>query len=178
VLDTLNPAERLAFVLHDIFAVSYSEIAVILDRTPAATKMLASRARRRIQDADTAPDADSFRQRAIVAAFLKASRDGDFEALLALLHPDMVLRSDAVAAQMGAPKKVSGVTRIAKGLLGRAQGARPALINGAAGAGWTLRGELQVIFVFTFTDGLISAVDIVGDPARLEQLDIEFLAQK
>lgn len=175
VLETLNPAERLAFVLHDIFAVSYSEIAAILDRTPAATKMLASRARRRVQNAESAPDADPLRQRDIVRAFLKASRSGDFDALLALLHPDMVLRSDAVAARMGAPRQVSGAARIAAGLRGRAQGARPALIDGVAGAAWMQHGKLRSIFAFTFAGDKIAAIDVIADPASLEQLDVEFL---
>jgi RNA polymerase sigma-70 factor (ECF subfamily) len=178
VLDTLNPAERLAFVLHDIFAVSYSEIAAILDRTPNATKMLASRARRRIQNAETAPDVDPLRQRAIVRAFLKASRAGDFDALLALLHPDMVLRSDAVAAQMGAPRRVSGAARIAEGLRGRARGARPALIDGVAGAVWAQGGKLRSVFAFTFIGDKIAAIDVIAEPARLEQLDIEFLTTR
>lgn len=178
VLDMLNPAERLAFVLHDIFGVSYSEIAEILDRTPAATKMLASRARHRIRGADALPDTDPVRQRALVNAFLKASRGGDFDALLELLHPDMVLRSDPIAAQMGAPRLVSGVTRIAQGLLGRAQGARPAVINNVVGAAWAQGGKLRTVFAFTFDSGRIRAIDIIADPASLEQLEVEFLPQR
>src|SRR5215475_9072480 len=134
VLDTLTPAERLAFVLHDMFAVPFEEIAPIVGRSAPATRQLASRARRRVQDADATPDADPPRQRAVVDAFLAASRAGDFEALLALLDPDVVLRADPTAISIGAIAEVSGAEGVATTFVGRARAALPALIDGAAGA--------------------------------------------
>src|SRR6266498_3278547 len=130
VLDTLDPAERLAFVLHDMFAVPFDEIATIVDRSPAAARQLASRARRRVQGADTAPEVDPTRQREVVDAFLTASRGGDFEALLAVLDPDVVLRADPAAVQAGALAEARGAAAVADGFSERARAARPALVNG------------------------------------------------
>src|SRR5205823_5371102 len=127
VLETLAPAERLAFVLHDLFAVPFDEIAAIVGRSPAAARQLASRARRRVQGAAPVPDADLIRQRAVVDAFLAASRDGDFDALLALLDPDVALRADPAAVQVGAPSAVRGAAAVAETFSGRAQFAQPAL---------------------------------------------------
>ncbi|TDD77787.1 sigma-70 family RNA polymerase sigma factor [Actinomadura darangshiensis] len=174
VLDTLAPAERLALVLHDMFAVPYREIAPIVGRTPSATKMLASRARRRIQAAEGVRDTGSGRGQDIVGAFLAASRDGDFEALLVLLHPGAVLRSDRTAAQLGAAE-ASGAAGIARRLSGRARGARPALLDGGAGAAWSVGGELRAVFSFTIADGRITAIDVIADPWRLARIDVEFL---
>ncbi|WP_412517046.1 sigma-70 family RNA polymerase sigma factor [Actinomadura madurae] len=174
VLDTLAPAERLALVLHDMFAVPYREIAPLLDRTPAATKMLASRARRRVQGAGAAPAADPGRKRHVVEAFLAASRDGDFAALLALLHPDAVLRPDRTAARLGAAG-ISGAADIARRLSGHAQAARPALVDGVADAAWAPGGRLRTVFSFTVADGRITAIDVIADPERLGRLDVEFL---
>src|SRR5438128_3193589 len=134
VLDTLNPAERLAFVLHDLFAVPFDEIAPIVGRSPTAARQLASRARRRVQGAATVPDADLTLQREVVDAFLAASRDGDFDALLAVLDPDVVLRVDRGAVPAGASREVHGATAVARQFSGRAQSTQPALVNGAAGA--------------------------------------------
>ena len=177
VLDTLTPAERLAFVLHDMFAVPYRDIAAILDRTPAATKMLTSRARRRIQTADSIPDTDPFRQRAMVTAFLAASRNGDFDALVTMLHPNAVLRYDDTALRMGAMAELRGADGIARQFAGRAQAARPAMIDGAAGAAWAPGGRLRGVFAFTIIGGTITAIDVFADPERIEQFDVEFITQ-
>jgi len=177
VLDTLSPAERLAFVLHDIFAVPYQQIAPILDRTLAATKMLTSRARHRIRAATANPDADPGRQRTAVTAFLAASRSGDFDALLALLDPNVVLRADRTATQLGgdAPAVVRGAAAVAAQFSGRAQAVRPALLDGAAGGAWSSGGRLRVAFAFSIANGKITAIDIVANPEQLDRLDVEFL---
>ncbi|GAB3428811.1 sigma-70 family RNA polymerase sigma factor family protein [Flindersiella endophytica] len=176
VLDTLPPAERLAYVLHDMFAVPFDEIAPIVDRTPAAARQLASRARRRIQAADTRPDTDLTRQRAIVAAFLDAAHNGDFEALLAMLDPDVVLRPDAVTLRYGAQAKV-GAHAVAGTFTGRARGAQLALINGIAGAAWTVDGRSRIVFTFTIAAGKIVAIDLTGDPDSLARLAVTPLAE-
>jgi RNA polymerase sigma-70 factor (ECF subfamily) len=172
VLDTLTPAERLAFVLHDMFAVPFDEIAAIVARSPAAARQLASRARRRVQGAATVPDADLTRQRRVVDAFLAASRDGDFDALLALLDPDVVLRADGAAVQAGASREVHGAPAVAETFSGRARFAQPALVNGAAGAVWAPGGQPRVVFGFTIARGTIVEIDLVADPERLRQLDL------
>jgi RNA polymerase sigma factor (sigma-70 family) len=171
VLDTLTPAERLAFVLHDLFAVPFEEIAPILDRSPAAARQLASRARRRLQGAP-APDTDRARQRAVVDAFLAASREGDFEALVALLHPDVVLRADQAAVRAGAGSEVRGAAAVAGTFSGRARTARPALVDGAPGAVWAPGGRPRVGFAFTIADGRIVAIDLLADPERLDGLEL------
>ena len=171
VLDTLTPAERLAFVLHDMFAVPFEEIAPIVERSPAATRQLASRARRRVQQAGPARPEVS-RQRKVVTAFLAASREGDFEALLALLDPDIVLRADAAAAQMGADIELIGARAVAGMFCGRAAAARPALIDGAAGAVWAPGGKPRVVFAFTIADGKVAAIEMIADPERIGQLDL------
>jgi RNA polymerase sigma factor (sigma-70 family) len=170
VLDTLTPAERLAFVLHDLFAVPFEEIAPIVDRSPAAARQLASRARRRVQGAPP-PDADLARQRAVVDAFLAASRQGDFEALLALLDPDVVLRADPAAVRTGAAAEVRGAAAVAGTFSGRAQTARPALVDGAPGAVWAPGGRPRVAFGFTVADGRILAIDLLADPERLARVE-------
>ncbi len=174
VLEALAPPERVAFVLHDMFDLSFDEIAPIVGRTPAAARQLASRARRRVQGA-TAPDADRTRQRALVDAFLAASRDGDFEALLAVLDPDVVLRADAATVQMGAAAEVRGAAAVAETFKGRAQAAQPALVNGAAGLVWVAGGRPRVVFTFTTAGGKIVAIDLVADPDRLGRIDLEVL---
>src|SRR5436305_2614807 len=141
VLDTLAPAERLAFVLHDMFAVPFDEIAPIVGRSPAAARQLASRARRRVQGPAAAPDADPGRQREVVDAFLAASRGGDFDALLALLDPDVVLRADGTAVRAGAPGEARGAVAVAGTFSGRARVAQPALVDGMAGAVWAPGGR-------------------------------------
>jgi RNA polymerase sigma factor (sigma-70 family) len=175
VLDTLAPAERLAFVLHDMFAVPFEEIATILDRTPAATRQLASRARRRVQSAASVPDTDFARQRDVVHAFLAASRGGDFDALLELLDPDIVVRADQTAVRLGAPAERRGTAAVVGSFLGRARGARFALVNGSAGAAWVVAGTPRVVFSFTVSDDRITAIDLLGDPALLGRIDLVML---
>src|SRR2546428_6006456 len=153
VLETLTPAERVAFVLHDLFDLPFDEIAPIVARSPAAARQLASRARRRVQGAATVPDGDLTRQREVVDAFLAASRGGDFDALLAVLDPDVVLRADREAVQMGASGEVRGAAGVARTFSGRARVAQPALVNGAAGAVWAQGGRPRVVFEFTITGG-------------------------
>jgi RNA polymerase sigma factor (sigma-70 family) len=174
VLDTLTPAERLAFVLHDLFAVPFDEIAPIVERSPAATRQLASRARRRLQGAPP-PDADLARRRAVVDAFLAASREGSFEALVALLDPDVVLRADQAAVRAGASTEVRGAAAVAGTFSGRARAARPALVDGAPGAVWAPGGQPRVAFAFTVTDGRIVRIDLLADPERLARLDLAVL---
>jgi RNA polymerase sigma-70 factor, ECF subfamily len=176
VLDRLAPDERLAFVLHDLFDVPFEEIAPIVDRSPAAARQLASRARRRVRAAEL-PDATE-RRREVVAAFLDASRNGDFAALLRLLHPEAVLRSDAVAARMGADAQVSGATAVARFLSGRARAARLVLVDGVPGAVWSLRGTPQVVFAFTVEDGAVTAIDLLAAPETLAGLDLQPLGQR
>ncbi|HEX6675196.1 MAG TPA: sigma-70 family RNA polymerase sigma factor [Actinomycetes bacterium] len=174
VLDTLTPAERLAFVLHDMFAVPFDEIAPIVGRSPGAAKMLASRARRRVQQAGGVPAADRGRQRAVVEAFLAAARGGDFDALLALLDPDVVVRADRAAADTGAPE-VRGARAVASTFAGRARAAKLALVDGAVGAVWAPGGRPRVVFAFTVKDGRIVAIDTLADPERLRELDLTVL---
>jgi RNA polymerase sigma factor (sigma-70 family) len=176
VLETLAPPERIAFVLHDMFAVPFEEIAPIVGRSPAAARQLASRARRRVQGAATVPDADPTRQREIVDAFLAASRGGDFDALLAVLDPDVVVRADPAAVQMGASREVRGAAAVADTFSGRARAAQPALVNGAAGLVWAQGGRPIVVFGFTITRGKIAEIELVGDPERLSQFDLVVLA--
>jgi RNA polymerase sigma-70 factor (ECF subfamily) len=172
VLDTLTPAERLAFVLHDMFAMPFEEIAPIVDRSPAAARQLASRGRRRVQQADFEPETpEASRQREVVAAFLAASREGDFEALLAMLDPDIVLRVDNAAALMGAAG-ATGAAAVAGTFSGRALAARPALIDGAAGAIWAQGGVTRVVFSFTITGGKVTAVELIADPGRIGELEV------
>jgi RNA polymerase sigma-70 factor (ECF subfamily) len=216
VLDTLTPAERLAFVLHDMFAVPFEEIAPIVERSPVATRQLASRARRRVQqeprvakarvqeprvaearveaagveaagpgdpDAERQPGEIS-RRREVVNAFLAASREGDFDALLTMLDPDIVLRADAAAAQMGADSadaaaarmgadgQVTGARAVAGFFSGRAAAVRPALIDGAPGAIWTHLGETRVVFAFAITGGAITAIELIADPEHIARLEV------
>jgi RNA polymerase sigma factor (sigma-70 family) len=175
VLDTLAPAERLAFVLHDMFDVPFEEIAPIVGRSPAAARQLASRARRRVRGAEAAPDADHARQRAVVDAFLAAARGGDFQALLAMLDPDVVLRSDQAAVQVGASRELHGAAAVAGSFAGRARAARPALIDGAAGLVWAPGGVPRVVFGFTIAGGRVVAIDVVADPERLSRLQVALL---
>jgi ketosteroid isomerase-like protein len=181
VLDTLAPAERLAFVLHDMFAVPFEEIGPIVGRSATAAKMLASRARRRVQGANTVPDADLTRQREAVDAFFAAARDGDFDALLAVLDPDVVVRADRGAARAGAPAEVRGAAAVAEQVLttggfGRlARMAQPALVNGAAGVVMTAEGRPFAIMAFTVRQGRVAEIDILADPERLSRLDLAVL---
>jgi RNA polymerase sigma factor (sigma-70 family) len=171
VLDTLSPAERLAFVLHDLFAVPFGEIAEILGRSEAAARQLASRARRRVQGAE-ASEGDRARQRLVVEAFLAASRKGDFEALLRLLDPRVVARADAAAVAAGAEAEVRGARAVAGTFVGRARFARPALVEGAVGAVWAPGGRPRVVFAFTVSDGRVAEIRLLADPERLAELDL------
>ncbi len=175
VLDALNPAERLAFVLHDLFAMPFDEIAPIVGRSPTAARQLASRARRRVQGATADSEADLTRQREVVDAFLAASRGGDFDALLALLDPDVVLRADGAAVSVGASREVRGAASVAGTFSGRARFAQPALVDGAVGAVWAPGGQPRVVFDFTIRHGKIVAIDLLADPEHLHQIDLEVL---
>ncbi|MFD4563579.1 sigma-70 family RNA polymerase sigma factor [Streptomyces sp. NPDC058467] len=172
VLEQLAPAERLAFVLHDLFAVPYEEIAPIVGRTPAASRQLASRARRRVQGGAPAPDPDLARQRAVVDAFLAAARDGDFDALVAVLDPDVVARSEG-GVTAGAVAVASG----ASGFAHLARIAQPALVNGAAGVVVVAEGRPVGVLAFTVVHGRIAVIDILNDPERLAGLDVTVLDQ-
>jgi RNA polymerase sigma-70 factor (ECF subfamily) len=174
VLDTLTPAERLAFVLHDLFDVPFEEVAAIVGRSPAAARQLASRARRRVRGS-APPDADLTRQRAVVDAFLAASRGGDFGALLAVLDPDVVLRADPAAARMGVAREVRGAAAVAETFAARARAARPALVDGVPAAVWAPGGRPRVVLGFTIAGGRIVGIDLLADPERLRQLDLAVL---
>jgi RNA polymerase sigma factor (sigma-70 family) len=178
VLETLDPAERLAFVLHDMFAVPFDEIAPMVGRTPTAARQLASRARRRVQGAAPAPDADLARQREVVDAFFAAARGGDFDALVAVLHPDVVLRSDGGATRPGATIEVRGAESVARRAMtfaGLSPYVRPALVNGAAGVVVAPRGVPFSVMGFTVAGGRIVAIDSLADPERLRELDLTIL---
>lgn len=175
LLDTLAPAERLAFVLHDLFGVPFDEIALILDRSPASARQLASRARRRVRGASATQQAEMERQREVVNAFLRASRDGDFKALLQVLDPDVVVRADATSVKMGSSPEVRGATAVLNTFLGRAVGAQPAIVNGVAGAAWAPHGRLRAVISFTVVGVRVTAIDLVADRERLDQLDVELL---
>jgi RNA polymerase sigma factor (sigma-70 family) len=173
VLETLKPAERLAFVLHDIFGVSFDEIAPIVERSPAAARQLASRARRRVQASPTVPDADLSRQRAVVDAFVAAAREGDFERLLAVLDPDVVLRSDHPA------RMLRGAKTVARGAMGFSRlglQIRPVVINGAAGLAAFDEGKPFSVMACTVVDGRIVEMDVIADPERVSRLQLETLA--
>ncbi len=177
VLQTLPPPERMAFVLHDSFGVPFEQIAEIVGRSPAATRQLASRGRRKVQGHPTAPQTDRVRQREVVDAFFAAAREGDFEGLLALLDPDVVARSDSGRASSS--QLLRGAAAVASSALTYSSGARwvrPALVNGAVGAVVvTPNGRPRVVIAFTVVDDLIVAIDSVNDPARLARLAIPAL---
>jgi RNA polymerase sigma-70 factor, ECF subfamily len=178
VLETLTPAERLAFVLHDMFSVPFGEIAPIVGRSQAATRQLASRARRRVQGADMVPEADLTRQREIVDAFLAAARDGEFEALVAVLDPEVVLRSDGGVLRPGASVVLHGARAVAEQALAFSRLSpfvRPALVNGVAGVVVARRGRPFSVMGFTVRRGKIVEIDILADPERLSQLELAVL---
>jgi RNA polymerase sigma factor (sigma-70 family) len=177
VLDTLTPAERLAFVLHDVFGVPFEEIAPVVGRTPVAARQLASRARRRVRGG-AAPDADPARQREVVDAFLTASREGDFEALLTLLDPEVVLRIDGGAARAGMSREVRGARAVAEQTFTFSRLSpfvRPVLVNGAAGVVVAPRGRPFAVMGFTVWRGKIAEIDVLADPERLRRLDLAVL---
>ncbi|MGQ0843106.1 MAG: sigma-70 family RNA polymerase sigma factor [Sporichthyaceae bacterium] len=173
LLDTLAPAERLAFVLHDLFAVPFEEIAPIVGRNAAATRQLASRARRRVQSDPAAPAADRARQRALVDAFLDAARNGRFERLLEMLDPNVEFVPDEAATAMGGPGRVRGAEQVAGFYNGRAQNARTAFVDGLPGAVVVVDGAVKIALTFTILDGRIRAFDVVGDPDTLAAMEIE-----
>jgi RNA polymerase sigma-70 factor (ECF subfamily) len=178
VLETLTPAERLAFVLHDMFAVPFDEIGPMVGRSPTAARQLASRARRRVQGEAPRPNPDLARQREVVDAFFAAARDGDFEALVAVLHPDVVLRSDGGTKRPAATAVVHGARAVAERAMTFARLSpyvRPALINGAAGVVVAPQGRVFSVLGFTVADGRIVAIDALADPERLDQLDLTML---
>jgi RNA polymerase sigma factor (sigma-70 family) len=178
VVQTLPPPERLAFVLHDSFGVPFEEIATIVGKTPAATRQLASRGRRKVQGASTAPQPDRARQRAVVDAFFAAARDGDFDALVAVLDPDVVLRNDS--GRPDTSQLVRGAAAVAGNAMLYSSGApwvRPALVNGAAGVVVLPPGGPVAVLAFTVVDDRIIAIDAVTDPHRLEELDLSALAE-
>lgn len=173
VLEKLTPAERLAFVLHDMFDMAFDDIAPIVGRSTVATRQLASRARRRVQGVPVAAEADLSRQRHVVDAFFAASRNGDMTALLTALDPDVVFRADAVATRMGALAEIRGNSAVAETFRGRAQGARLAVINGAVGAVVILGGQLRIALRITMADdGRIIGIDAMADPEQLRKLEV------
>jgi RNA polymerase sigma-70 factor (ECF subfamily) len=182
VLQRLAPAERVAFVLHDVFGVSFEEIAGIVGRSPVAARQLASRGRRRVQGAsEEGRAADLARHREVVEAFFRASRAGDLQGLLAVLDPDVVLRPDAEALRMGVrtgwlPSALHGAEAVATRFAGQAQAAQPALIDGVPGAVWAAGGRPVVVFGFTIRNGKVVEIELVADSERLSRLKIETLA--
>jgi len=185
VLNTLTPAERLAFVLHDLFAMPFDEIGSIVGRSPAAAKQLASRARRRVRGAPPPSDVGRTRQREVVEAFMRAARASDLEGLLAVLDPDAVIRIDGAARIAGGaadaadtPRELRGASTWAKQLLALSRGQRfgeTALINGSVGLLLAPRGKLSRVLIFTFTNAKVTRLEVIGDPARLRELDIAVL---
>ncbi|MFG1781965.1 sigma-70 family RNA polymerase sigma factor [Rhodococcus oryzae] len=173
VLDTLTPAERLAFVLHDMFAVPFEEVAAVVGKTTATTRQLASRARRRVQDSTPVPDPDLARQREVVDAFLAASRGGDFDALVAVLDPDVVLRADTGVGILKVVRGAEAVSAQALSFARFAHSSVPALVNGTVGMVNAPDGLLQSVMAVTITNGRIVEIHILADPARLERLDRE-----
>jgi RNA polymerase sigma factor (sigma-70 family) len=177
VLDTLTPAERVAFVLHDMFAVPFEEIAPIVGRKPAATRQLASRARRRLRGHEEIRQIDQRRQSELVDAFLGAAKNGDFEGLLAVLDPEIVLRADDTSVSLGAETETRGADVVAT-FMGRARGAVRAIVDGAPGAVWMVHGRPRVVFSFTFADERIAAIDLIGDEDRLRELELTILKKE
>lgn len=173
VMDTLSPAERLSFVLHDMFAVPFEEIAPIVGKSTAAVRQLASRSRRRVQgQGEDETDTDRGRQREVVSAFLAASRGGDFAGLLKLLDPDVVLRADLTAAGFGAASSVRGAGDVAEQFSGRAQAARLALLDGTFGLAWAPSGQPKVVFDFTIVGGRIARIEMLADAGLLGEMDV------
>lgn len=172
VLEALTPGERVAFVLHDMFDVPFEDIAHIVGRSEMATRQLASRARRRVQGASHA-ESDNSRQRQVVDAFLAASRGGNFEALLTILDPEVIVRADQTAVAMGATAEVRGAAEVIKTFLGRAKGARLALVDGVAGLVWPKpSGEPRVVFSFTVEGDKVVSIDLIADSETIDETDV------
>ena len=177
VLDTLPPAERLAFVLHDVFTVPFDQIAPIVERTPEATRKLASRARRRIQQADPIPDGDLAAQREAVDAFFAAGRSGDFDRLVSVLHPDVVLRGDFGPGTAGfRAEGASSVAKLARSYAGPEREVRAATVNGAAGAVIFVTGQPTAIMGFLVRGGRVAAIDVLADPERIARIDLSAMS--
>ena len=176
VMDTLAPAERLAFVLHDLFAVPFEQISPIVGKSTAAVRQLASRARRRVQGQGEESEADRGCQREVVSAFLKASRGGDFAGLLKLLDPDVVLRGDPTAVAIGAVAELRGAADVAGQFSGRAEAAQLALVDGSAGLVWSVGGRPKVVFDFVIVGGRIVGIEMLGDAGLLGDLAVEVVA--
>ena len=174
VLQKLAPAERIAFVLHDMFDLSFDEIAPIVGRSTTAARQLASRARRRVLDTDTLPEAELSQNREIVDAFIKASRAGDFEGLIAVLDPNVSLGGDARALSMGGVT-LNGAEAVARSFMGKAQNARTGLIDGAVGIVVAPHGELLLVINVTIAEGRITAIHAVAEPAALERMELSVL---
>jgi RNA polymerase sigma-70 factor, ECF subfamily len=174
VLDTLTPAERVAFVLHDAFGIPFDEIAPIVDRSVPATRQLASRARARVRGREATAEAGRRRKAAVIEAFLAAARMGDFDALIGVLDPDVVLRADAHAVELGAVAETRSAEPVAAWSR-RARGARPALVAGAPAAAWLPGGSLRVVYEFTTRGDRITAIDLIADPERLAELELVVL---
>lgn len=178
VLDTLSPAERLAFVLHDMFDLPFEEIAPLVDRTPTATRQLASRARRRVRGSDHPLGSDVIRQRRLVEAYLAAVRRGDFEGLVALLDPDVVLHADRTAASTTTPRVLRGARSVAHGAVAsavRAPQTAVALVDGSVGLVMAIEGRLTVALAFQTAGEHITAIDVIADPERLQQVEVSLL---
>ena len=171
VLNTLSPTERVAFVLHDAFAVPFSEIGLVLGRSPNAAKQLASRARQKVHGTEPSSEFDVAAQRKVVDAFLAASREGAFETLVSLLAPDVDLDADAIAVSMGSPAALRGPDHVAGMFSGRALGAEVAVLDGAVGLLWQVGGQPKVAWEFTVQDGLVTHIDMVANPSTLASLD-------
>ncbi|WP_439618749.1 sigma-70 family RNA polymerase sigma factor [Shinella sp.] len=175
VLERLTPAERLAFVLHDMFDVPFEEIGRIVDKTPVAARQLASRARRRVQGLPETPAADYDRRKRVVAAFLAASRDGDFSGLLAVLDPEVVFHADEDAVRLGSLAEIHGAQAVATTFKGKATAARLALIDGDFGLAVILGGELKIVVRMEVAGDQITAIDSIADPARIAAFEVEYL---
>jgi RNA polymerase sigma-70 factor (ECF subfamily) len=175
VLDKLNPAERVAFVLHDMFDIPFEDIAPIIERSPEATRQLASRARRRVRGESEPLNADFDRQQAVVEAFLAAARGGNFEALLTMLAPEVVMRADATAVRMGGQPELRGAAAVAAAFKGRAQAARPARVDGGIGVAVIFGGHLRIVLELTFDGEQIAGIEATADPARIAQFEVEVL---
>ncbi len=173
LLDTLTPSERLAVVLHDLFDVPFDQVGAILGRSPNAAKQLASRGRRRLERAPVEPQPDPTRERDVVHAFLAASRSGDFEALVALLDPEIAFRADAAAVEMGALDAANGAPAVAAIFSGRALEARPALVDGLAGVVWAPGDEPRVVWDLTIDGDRVVRIDMVADAASLAEMELE-----
>jgi len=175
VLDKLNPAERVAFVLHDMFDIPFDDIAPIIERSPEATRQLASRARRRVRGESESAKPDLERRRAVVEAFLAAARGGDFEGLLTMLAPDVVMRADQMAVRMGGQQETRGAVGVAGTFKGRAQAARVALVDGSIGVAVIFGGRVRIVLALTFDGEKIAGIEAIADPERVAQFAVEVL---